>query len=160
MSEYTAGFKIDVVNRTKEIIEKYEGDYEVTLLINCVSSLINLPVEFNSFKKNGYEFKHHNGFQNTINHSRCAAKLRCLCESITESEEKSDTTLLSLFRNGFAHYDIEVDSIFDVMKQEKVISKIKVNNAEVTFIITPENLKKFALDIAEQYLDSLDNYDC
>ena len=35
----------DFVLRTKKLIEQYEGDYEVTLLINCCIGLLVLPRE-------------------------------------------------------------------------------------------------------------------
>ncbi|MGL5124146.1 MAG: HEPN family nuclease [Fusobacteriaceae bacterium] len=42
---YKGKFSDTILERTKYIIEEYDGNYEVTLLINCTLSLICLPIE-------------------------------------------------------------------------------------------------------------------
>ena len=41
-----AEFDIEFMHRTKKIIEGYKGQYNVTLLLNCLLGLIVLPSEF------------------------------------------------------------------------------------------------------------------
>ncbi|WP_462137712.1 HEPN family nuclease [Candidatus Mycalebacterium sp.] len=45
MSEYQ-NFPLDFTKRTLELVKEYEGDYEATLLINCLLGLLVAPHEF------------------------------------------------------------------------------------------------------------------
>lgn len=53
MSEYAGAFNKEFLNRTKNIIDTYTGEYEDTLLLNCTLALICLPIE--KLINNNYE---------------------------------------------------------------------------------------------------------
>lgn len=50
MSEYQ-NFPLDFTNRTLELVKEYKGDYEATLLVNCLLGLLVAPNEFDEIKE-------------------------------------------------------------------------------------------------------------
>jgi len=139
-------FPIEFVERTKNLLESYESDYEVTNLINCLLGLIILPFEVASRK-------YDSDFWNKM--SLEEVKNRTQYDLLVGSEDSIGDAhnLVRLIRNAFAHASIrtttnegEIESVVVVVRSRTS----KKSRVEIRFFI--QGLKELAIIIADHYL--------
>jgi len=101
-------FDIQFIERTKKIIEDYNGTYNITLLLNCLLGLIVLPSEF--YGRRSRTFFNTDIYKMT--------ELQELVNGITfnptkrtnkkwVSDKKNLRNLIKKVRNGVSHQQIE-----------------------------------------------------
>jgi len=139
MTEYS-NFTIDFVNRTKDILANYKGEYETTNLINCCLGLIILPTQNIGNKIPSYTFDEKDSFYGIT------------AKNITY-EKNNDLTLsktLRHIRNGLAHGRI------DQKASRKKIVGLRIHDkrdedSEENFVIefTTEEFKNFAVAVSK-----------
>jgi hypothetical protein len=143
-------FNRDFVNRTLAILDNYDKEYEVTLLLNCLCGLVTLPIEIG---KNNYTDKM-DDFK-----EKCVKKLDSLCIRKNFYKRPYYNTFTDI-RNSIAHFNIKIP------KKEKIeeinlkayIDKEKQGNKLVrpklvfSITISVKNLKEFAKFVATEYL--------
>jgi hypothetical protein len=138
-------FDTDLIERTRDIIRELSDktDKEVTLLINCLYGLVIIPTE-KRYNDNLYdEYKKY-----------CQDKIMEF--GFIRKNDDSDRLFRSI-RNALAHKRIRVEN------QNGKIAKIilsdkKTNNADPHTIVefTVDELKQYALDVADYYLELLE----
>jgi hypothetical protein len=156
-------FHTEFVERTREILEKYQGEREWTNLLNCTLGLIVLP--FKQLEDNG-------GLKNDIwgqdistipeCHHFTIARFTPIKKRTRDGFEFYSPTLgvlLRKLRNGLCHQNIEPsnesgkwDSITVRNHYEYGNSKPKKKEMDLEVTFTWPQLKGFALFIAEEYL--------
>ncbi len=151
-------FDLEFIDRTKKIIENYEGDYNVTLLLNCLLGLIVLPSEF--YKRKSMKF-----FEDDINNYPVLRNLIVgLYFQPTKRRKKGfvddDKTLknfIKKIRNGISHQQIWSEGTKD--KWTRVIIRdfnvYNNDNLELEVKWTIKQLRTFALFIANSYSDEI-----
>lgn len=155
-------FPIEFVERTKYLLECYEGDYEVSNALNCTLGLVILPFETNK------DFLSHVSLEKLK--ETLDIEIRYLPNN--ESYRISDSgELLRRVRNGLSHRHIIPKSsegnvtgvkIWDYNHRNCPHNESGNDNeqevyekcAEVEFEFTNEGLKKFAIFIADKYLEA------
>lgn len=95
MSQYSKSFNKEFIERTKSILDKYQGNYEVTLLMNCTLALVCLPIE---------KLKYSNNYPDLEIVSKISENLKSKFEN---SNNISDLSLLKILRNGIAHLNLK-----------------------------------------------------
>lgn len=144
-------FEIEFVERTKKILEEYEGDYDMSIILNCALGLIILP---NEKRLTTPSWNTKLGDISKLPHFEL--KTFKPIKNINNSGgyyPKTLKVLLKKVRNGLAHQNIE-----PVNKNGKFIGVIIRNyppndhqpDLEVQF--SQQELKDFALFIANEYL--------
>jgi hypothetical protein len=148
-------FDTDFVSRTKEILLNYQGDYEVSNLINCTLGLIILPYE--ETNRNNYVF-----FDTNLDQIPSIPQFQThLFDPIRKIERgcilyypKTLKVLLQKMRHGLAHQHVEPinrDGLFDgVIIRNYYNGNKQYLDLEIEF--SHVELKKFALFIADQYI--------
>lgn len=150
-------YDTEFIKRTKLIIKKYQGEYEITLLLNCLLGLIILPSEYyrkkklknfdvdlNSFKElinllpNGYTF------DPTIYDSKLKKQ---------NPDKKTLKVFLKKIRNGIAHQNIEPKNIEGKWVGITIKDINKNNHIELDIYFDIVNFKKFVLLISNEYLN-------
>lgn len=132
-------FNKDFVERTKEIIEKTTlCEYDVTLLINCLMGLVNLPTE--RTKK-----------RNTTFIKTCVNEFYRI-HAVTKDSGDANKTFRAL-RNATSHMRIattnsknQIDTVQFYDKKRETTN----SHTELTFSV--EQLKEYALFVADEYL--------
>ena len=130
----------DFVSRTLKIVEEYEGENEVTLLINCCLGLLVLPKE-----------KHFNKFPNTeITETKPIWGLTY--DSITidcDSGSYKLSDIIRRIRNGVCHFKINTisDGSGNISKLEiKDMGKFKV-------VLSVSQLREFIKALSNHVLN-------
>ena len=139
-------FPIEFVDRTKHLLECYEGDFEVTNLINCLLGLIILPFEFASSK-------HTRDFWNNM--SLEEVKKRTKYELLTGSEDSIENAhdLVRLIRNAFAHASVKTTSIKGEIESVIILGRAsRRSQRRLEIRLSIQGLKELALMIADYYL--------
>jgi hypothetical protein len=156
-------FDIQFIERTKKIIENYEGTYNITLLLNCLLGLIVLPSEF-------YKRKSRNFLDIEIDKIQ---EIQDLTENILFNptkrkrnntwveDKKSLKNLIKKVRNGVSHQQIEC--VDENGRWDRVIIRdfntYNNDNLELEVSWTPNQLKMFALFVADSYLYEINKLD-
>ena len=155
-------FDIQFIERTKKIIENYKGTYNITLLLNCLLGLIVLPSEF-------YKRKSRNFFDVEIDKIQ---EIQDLTENIlfNPTKRKKNTwvedkrslkNLIKKIRNGVSHQQIEC--VDENGRWDRVIIRdfntYNNDNLELEVSWTPNQLKIFALFVADSYLYEINKLD-
>lgn len=137
--EYT-DFKRDFVERTKKIIEKTtDCEYEVTLLINCLMGLVNLPTEKTTK-------------QNTVFIQTCVNELHRI-NAVTMDSGDANKTFRAL-RNAVSHMHIKPANSgnqIDKVLFSDITGRTGNIHTELTFSV--EQLREYALFVANAYLE-------
>ncbi len=152
-------FDKDFVKRTEEVLLScYKNtEYEVTLLLNCLLALVSLPLERNKVTANG------NSDIKIINFQKnCKSKLRELKNSYKEEKfNPNDKYILNHIRNAIAHLHISLEeSSYNgqiqniILRDSRNIQKFNVKDYNFAINISVENLKKFAIYVANEYLNN------
>ena len=136
-------FDRDFVERTKWIIQNVTCQYEVTLLLNCMLGLVNLPTERTSPRT-------------TVFQSECVQKLHDMGVLTIESSDPKE--IFRSVRNAISHFNIHPTS------QGSSINKVVLSDASgkgrpphTQLEFTVEQLKKFALFVADKHLERFDH---
>ncbi|MFM8911949.1 MAG: HEPN family nuclease [Flammeovirgaceae bacterium] len=148
-------FDIEFIERTKKVIQEYKGNYNITLLLNCLSGLIVLPSEYYKrksrifFEKDTSEFKELTGLLDNATFNPTKRK-----NNIWIADKKSLKNLIKKVRNGVSHQQIEC--VGNNGKWQSVvlrdINTYNLNNIELEVTWTTKQLKTFALFVADSYL--------
>lgn len=98
MSEYASPFVKDFVCRTNTAIQKYEGEYDATVLLNCLLGMLVVPFETSC---------------DILEDERTNQKIEDFINEIKESGRYNDYgkrnsayTLIRHLRNSIAHFHI------------------------------------------------------
>lgn len=143
MSEYAKTFNKEFLNRTKNIIETYTGEYEATLLLNYTLSLICLPIE--KLIGNNYEII------NQVYSKLEELKIPIISKKNNTKEENNYIKIKAL-RNGIAHLGI------DAVNADKKLSALTITRTtekfkkKYEFYFTLEKLRKFCDEMLDIYL--------
>jgi len=158
-------FPIEFVERTKHLLESYKGDYEVSNTLNCTLGLVILPFETNE------HFLSHVSLEKL--EETLDIEIRYL-RSIENYRIYRSAELLRRVRNGLSHrhiiprsirgnvsgiivWDYRVSNCPDSESYASNEQKLYEKCAEVEFEFTCEGLKRFALFIADRYLEASRN---
>lgn len=148
-------FDVDFVSRTIKILNGYDGPYTFSNTINCTLGLIILP----------FENLNENPIWDTniqeIDTLR-AVEIRIFNplrrdrdnRNRTEQLPKTLRNFLMKIRHGIAHQNILPINKDGKLCKIEITNKFK-NEVDLQVIFTEEQLNKFALFIAETYLDGL-----
>jgi hypothetical protein len=128
--------KKDLPERTIDILEKYEGEYNVTLLINCLTALLILPREIFFDRIPDVDIQNLRGWGLKVEHVKkvrydsCGYNLRSIVRNM---------------RNALTHMSIDVTS-----NNERQIDKVRFEDkrAKVELEIPVTDLKTFVIKLA------------
>lgn len=129
----------DFITRSIEILESYDGNYEVTLLINLCIGLIVVPKEHHMAKIEG----------SLLDDSSWGIKKEDVKFSPSIKEDYKLNYIIRRLRNGITHFNIKSESSngeigsFTIRDQNP-----RDINDYLLFTLTPETLKYFALKLA------------
>lgn len=133
-------FEYDFIERTKANLENYEGDYEVTQMLNSAVGLIMIPQQCLSKQLPNIDIDDSGVFgiyKKDISRSNGGYSIK---------------NILRHLRNGIAHGHIAQNTV-----QNCRVETIRIqdkNDDYLTFdaVFKPDNFKKFALYIADTIL--------
>lgn len=146
--EYRNDFEVEFVKRTIDLIDLLSDstNMEVTLLINCLYGLIVIPTEK---RYSAEKFRKYQKF--------CIAQINQYAKSIKlhniNNSNNTDKQLVKCMKNALSHLHIEIASDLGQIAMVKFRDKGKTDleyHTELEF--TVENLKNYALEIANAYL--------
>ena len=144
-------YEKEFVERTREILSKYDGDYKLTNLVNCCLGLVILPFE----KMNRNNFLNWNesieDLQNEIGFNLITFEpVKSRRNGQIEYYPKDISAFLRKLRNGLTHQRIEAvnnDGYFTGIR-----IRTSENDLEVEF--NRSQLEKLCLYICDRYLES------
>ena len=139
-------FDKDFVTRTKELlsgnIQEKSVEYDVTLQLNCLLSMVTLPLERKRNEKNSVD---------TLFKKSCIDFLKKNA-TIELGAQKSDDYLMMDIRDAIAHLRIQVepDSFGNI---QNIVLENKYNQKyEFRCRMSVQTLKDFALHVTNEYL--------
>jgi hypothetical protein len=147
-------FKIEFVKRTKEILLRYDGTRDMSIIINCTLGLIILPYE--ATQENPPPF-----WDTEINKIPECQSLRLeIFEPKKKinggiiTERKTLRVLLKKIRHGLAHQHIEPANENSKFAGVIIRNYYPPNNGQIDLEVhfSQQELKDFALFIADEYL--------
>ena len=154
MAEYSKEFVKDIIRRTNENLNNYQGDYDVTQLINSAIGLLIIPHE-----------KYYSRIDNTFVSTSMLHEIRNSIKNNTYPRETDEIELRDIvkhIRNGIAHSRIYFESdngelseiqILDHRKQytktDKRGGKKTVPVADFEIVLSVENLRNFMMEFSE-----------
>lgn len=131
--------EVDFVTRTKELISQYDGDFEVTLLINCCLGMLVLPRE-----------QHLRSIPN-INLPENGELWGMSRSSVTVDDESCGYNLPDIIRrlrNGICHFKVRT-----IPDGTGVISKLEIKDrGKFKAELTTEQLKMFTTSLANHVM--------
>ncbi len=134
-------FKQNFIERTLNILDEYSDNtqYDVTLLLNCLLSLVVFPIE---------ETKDEISLKSEIFKDKCVNKLEELKNKKAYINKDSENFFRNI-RNSIAHLNIKTNSKNEIIEDITLWDKpnFRIN-------ISVDNLRKFARFVAEQYLQT------
>ena len=141
-------FDKEFIERTLEILENLSSktEYEVTLLLNCLLALVTLPIEREK-ESDLVEFQR-----------ICNRKLKELKNpELYIGKKLSRKYFFRNIRNSIAHLYIDPKPNTNGKYIDGVILRNYTDSGNCNFLISisVENLKKFAVFVAEEYLKIL-----
>ena len=146
-------YDVELIKRTKELIQSYKGQYNLTLLMNGILSLIVLPQQHNA------RLRRLNFMSREIQN---IPEIKFVLNSpnyfFDPRNFHSDLkNLLNRVRNGIAHQRIE--SISENGKWKGVIIQDydRNNKLGLNLELTTAELRKLAFYIADEYLKAIEN---
>ena len=145
MSEYSKAYFKDIAERTKKNLEKYQGEYDTTQLINSTIGLIIIPKE-KCYKK----------IKDSLVKQDLLDKLRT---AITDNTYPEDGEIIALkdiikhIRNGIAHgniyFDAENGEIKRVIIEDHKKAYLDKPKADFSINIDEADLRDFMIEFAE-----------
>ncbi|WP_396169463.1 HEPN family nuclease [Flavobacterium sp.] len=146
-------YDIELIRRTKKLLETYNGEFKLTLLMNSLLSLIVLPQQHNS-RIRKLNFMN----QNLANLEAIDYVLNCNNYYFDPRKYNSDLkNLLNRIRNGIAHQRIETISENGKWLGVIIEDYDLQNNLGLHLELTTAELKRFALFIANSYLNAVNS---
>lgn len=145
-------YDIELIKRTKRLIQTYRGEYNLTLLMNGILSLIVLPHQHNArVRKLNFMNRDLNDIQEiqfVLNSPNFHFDRRARHNDLKN--------LLTRIRNGIAHQRIE--SVSEDNKWKGIIIKDcdRQDNVGLNLELKTSELRKFAFFIADEYLKELE----
>jgi hypothetical protein len=154
---YINHFHIEHVIRTLDNLANYKGEYEFTMLINSLSGLLILPVEYIKERKAG-EITPLSDISNIrLNRFRLS-----FLDSINDeyyfnlkNPELTFRKFLFLIRNSFSHMNIQEINNHQSFTGIKIWNKNGNNEKTFEMIFTYKELKDFIIYISELFLEDL-----
>lgn len=157
-----AKYNTEFVKRTEKLLDDYNGEFVITLLVNCLLGLIVMPNE--AIKRTNRNFNFLSQDINTIPSLKPIISRDGFSFSPTKqkrgvwiADAKTLKVFLKKIRNGIAHQRIEPKN-----KGKKwtrvIISDINErngNNVELTCEFTVRELRQFAKYISREYLNAI-----
>jgi hypothetical protein len=164
-------FLKEFLTRTKSNLINYQDEFDMTNIINCSLGLIIFPFEFNRgrvrkitpnlftlpakdlAKDVGFRFSKFQPIENLDGNRH---------PILFNENKKSVKLLLNKMRNGLAHQNIRPKNnnglfdeivIWNIFERGRGINKF--SEKDVSVIFNQDQLKKFALLIADGFLDKL-----
>lgn len=139
MAEYK-DFNVDFIDRTLRILKEYTGEYEVTMMINCAVGLLMIPQQNLSrlIPRIAIDSSEVFGIRRR-NIGRCNGGYRI-------------SNVLRHMRNGISHGHITQYASMKGEIETIRIQDILDDNCTFEVILTPIELKKFSIYIAEEIL--------
>ena len=138
-------FNRDFVIRTRKILEKYSDkeENEVTFLLNCLLALVCLPIERE---------------KNEFNEESEIFREICINKLIELKNEKPYTNndsshFFENIRNAIAHLNVKFIKGENPIKNIILYDINDKGKTNLKFSITICNLKKFAIYIADEYVE-------
>lgn len=143
-------YDIELISRTKKLIQSYKGKYKLTLLMNGILSLIVLPHQHNARVR---KLKFMNKDLNDI------PEIQFVLNSPNfhfdrRGKNNDLKNLLTRMRNGIAHQRIESISENNIWKGV-VIQDIHNGNIGLNLELKTSELRNFAFYIADECLKEL-----
>lgn len=153
----------EIIRRTKELIETYDGEFTITLLMNSLLSLIVLPKEFS--KDRNMKFLDDLIVDVEVIKTVISKKDFMFKEGVYSKKGKPDVpnprnldNLLRKIRNGISHQHITPISGGLNKWTGVILEDFNSNHSKglhIEFKIA--ELKEFALYVADSYLKGLPN---
>ena len=142
-------YDIELIKRTKKLIQNYNGKYNLTLLMNGILSLIVLPQQHNSrVRRLSFMNQELNGIEEidyVLNSPNFYFDRRNFNNDLKN--------LLNRIRNGIAHQRIEAISKDNKWKGVIIEDYDRNNNLGLHLELKTSELRKFAFYIADRYLE-------
>ncbi|CAL2101676.1 conserved protein of unknown function [Tenacibaculum sp. 190130A14a] len=141
-------YDVELIRRTKELIQDYDGKYNLTLLMNGLLSLIVLPQEHNSRIR---KLTFMNTDLNDI------PEIKFVLESPRFYFDRRGfnndlKNLMKRIRNGISHQRIETINTKGKWKGVKIQDLDRHNNVGLNLELKTSELRKFAFFIADEYI--------
>lgn len=145
-------YDIELIRRTKELIQSYNGKYNLTLLMNGILSLIVLPQQHNS-RIRKLKFMNQNldeipDIEFVLNSSNFLFDPRNFNQDLKN--------LLNRIRNGIAHQRIEAISEGNKWKGVIIEDYDRNNNLGLHLELTTAELRRLSFYVADKYLKELE----
>lgn len=157
---YINSFHTEHVIRTLENLARYHGEYEFTQLINSLSGLLILPVEYIKEYKSGGNAPLSDISGIRLNRLRMSF-LDSINDKLYYNLKNPDLTFkrfLELIRNCFSHMHIEPINEGDFFSGIIIWNNNDKGDRTFEMIFKKKELKEFIIYIAELFLEDL-NYD-
>lgn len=152
-------FDVEFITRTKKLISAYKGTYNITLLLNCLSGLIVLPSEYYNRRAKTFfsteiaDIPELNGLLNNGIFNPTKRK-----NNQWVQDKHTFKNLIKKVRNAVSHQQILC--VGNNGKWESVTLKdinfFNNNNIELEVTWTTKELRKFALFVANSYLNEIE----
>ena len=144
-------YDVELIRRTKELIQDYDGKYNLTLLMNGLLSLIVLPQEHNSRIR---KLTFMNTDLNDI------PEIKFVLESPHFYFDRRGLNndlknLLKRIRNGISHQRIETINENGKWKGVKIQDLDRHNNIGLNLELKTTELRNFAFYIADEYIKEI-----
>lgn len=144
-------YDIELIRRTKELIQTYDGIFNLTLLMNGILSLIVLPQQHN------YRVRKLNFMNKDLND---IPEIQFVMNSPNFFFDPRHfhydlKNLLNRIRNGIAHQRIETISDNGKWKGVVIQDYDKHNNLGLNLELKTSELRKLAFFIADEYLKEI-----
>lgn len=138
-------FDREFVERTKWIIQNVNCQFEVTLLLNCMLGLVNLPTVRTGKSKNEFQTK-------------CIQKMHDMGVLTDDVENIDHDKTFRAVRNAVSHLHICPTSMGDSI-EKIILSDMKGENEppHTQLEFTVDQLREFALFVADKHLERLGN---
>jgi len=140
-------FDIELITRTKQLLDTYKGYYTNTLLMNSLLSLIVLPQQYNARQRNlsfmNQDLTKIREIDFVLNSPRFLFDPR--------RHNNDLKNLMNRIRNGIAHQNIQVIGKNHEWATIIIEDKDKSGQVGLHLELTIEELKKLAIYIADEY---------
>ncbi|MFY0482278.1 HEPN family nuclease [Flavobacterium sp. PLA-1-15] len=152
-------FDVEFITRTKKVISAYKGTYNITLLLNCLLGLIVLPSEYYNRRAKTFfntEIANIPELNGLLNNGTFNPTKRKKDQWV--QDKHTFKNLIKKVRNAVSHQQIQC--VGNNGKWESVtlqdINSFNQNNIELEVTWTTKELRKFALFVADTYLNEIE----
>lgn len=130
--EYTNSFELDFIQRTLSIMDEYKGEYDATLLMNCLLGLLILPRE--------------RLFDNIQNKplSECSKPISDLGTCLNNRCDLKE--LIRYLRNAVAHFNVKP------MSEGHVVVAFSFKSNGLRALIPLTLLREFVMELASHLI--------